>query len=223
MADNWLDAFPHFKTLDPRAAASLRGAASLLALPAHSGLLAPGSPCRDFLFVISGVIRVQMISQSGREIVLYRIGGGETCILTTSCLLANEDYPAEAVTETAVVGAALPAAAFHELLDRSAAFRSFVFQTYGRRIADLMLLIEEVAFRRIDVRLAECLVSKCRGTNRGLAMTHQQLAVELGSAREVVSRQLKEFERRGWLTLARGRIDVVDVTALQAFLACSTR
>jgi CRP/FNR family transcriptional regulator, anaerobic regulatory protein len=218
MAEDWLDAFPPLKNLDGETAARLRGSALRITLPAGASVFTHGSPCRTYPFVVSGSIRVQMISEGGREIVLYRVGRGETCVLTTSCLLAGENYPAEAITESEVAAAILPAGWFQDLLARSAPFRAFIFQTYGRRITSLMLLIEEVAFRRVDVRLAEQLIDRCGGPGGALAITHQQLAAELGSVREVVSRQLKEFERRGWLALRRGRIDRVDVSALRNFL-----
>lgn len=216
--NDWLKAVPLLKGLEHETAEVLGRSASLVTMPKGCPVFAVGSPCRNSLLVISGSIRVQMISEGGREIVLYRVGSGETCILTTSCLLAAEAYPAEARTETEVVAALLPAEVFHALLGRSPLFRTHIFQTYGRRITDLMLLIDEVAFRRIDVRLARFLVDRCDKAGSGLAVTHQQLALELGSAREVISRQLKEFERRGWLILRRGQIDRVDVPALRRFL-----
>ena len=159
-----------------------------------------------------------MISEGGREIVLCRVGSGETHVLTTSHLLANEDYPAETTAETEVAAPVLPAGAFQDLLDQNRPFHAFIFQSYGRRIADLMLLIEEVAFQRVDVRLAESLINRCNGADGDLAMTHQQLAVESSSAREVISRQLKEFEGRDWLAVHRGRIDKIDISALRVFL-----
>ncbi len=217
--NDWLSVVPLLKGLEPETLQVLRQSATRVTMPAGSPVFTAGSPCRNALLVILGSIRVQMISEGGREIVLYRVGPGETCVLTTSCLLAAEDYPAEARAETEVAAAILPAAVFHDLLGRSVRFRTHVFQTYGRRITDLMLVIDEVAFRRIDLRLAKLLVERCDPRGRGLAATHQQLALELGSAREVISRQLKEFERRGWLILRRGQIDRVDIPALRLFLA----
>lgn len=219
LENDWLKVVPLLKGLEYETAAVLRRSASLVILPPGAPVFAVGTPCRNSLLVISGSIRVQMISEGGREIVLYRVGAGESCVLTTSCLLAAEAYPAEARTETEVAAAVLPAGVFHDLLGRSPVFRTYIFQTYGRRITDLMLLIDEVAFRRIDVRLARFLVDRCERAGSGLAVTHQQLALELGSAREVISRQLKEFERRGWLILRRGQIDQVDVPAIRLFLA----
>ncbi len=186
-----------------------------VAVPAGAVLFRPGDRCDSYLVVLSGTARVQFVSEGGREIVLYRIGAGETCILTTACLMAGEAYSAEGIAETAVEAVAVPETAFHDLIGASAAFRRFVFASYGARLTDLMLRIEEVAFGRIDARLARFLAAHA-GAEGTVAMTHQDLAVELGTAREVVSRQLKEFERRGWVALHRGRIDLTDRMALQS-------
>lgn len=212
-ADDWLAAFPQLKDLEEPARIRLADAARVKTLPSGFAAFGRGSPCESYLFIVSGTVRVQMISESGREIVLYRVGGGETCILTTACLLSQDDYPADARTETDVEVAMVPASAFRDLVAASAVFRDFVFRSYGRRIADLMLLLEEVAFRRVDVRLAKHLIARSAADE--LTITHQELAVDLGSAREVISRQLKEFERRGWVVLRRGRIEIANAAALR--------
>lgn len=173
--------------------------------PAGTTLFEPGGECAMFLVVMEGQVRVQMLAESGREIVLYRVFPGETCVLTTSCLLAHSAYRAEGIAETDIRALTLSADAFRKLLKESDVFRQFVFATYGKRFSDLMELIEEVVFRRIDIRLAKYLL-KYTDESGCLQQTHQELAVELGTAREVISRQLKEFERRGWVSLSRGRI-----------------
>lgn len=214
MTENWIDAFPALATLEQPARVILQRAAMVATLPAGTVPFRHGDSCESFLFVLSGTVRVHMISETGREIVLYRVEDGQTCILTTCCLMSNEDYPAEAVTETEVSAVVLPAVGFRELVARSTVFRDFVFSTYGRRIFDLTLLVEEVAFRNIDLRLARFLLDTMDASGR-LTLTHQEVAVELGSVREVISRQLKEFERRSWVGLRRGRIDVLDAGALR--------
>ncbi len=218
MPENWIDAFPGLAKLEQPARPILQRAAMVVTLPAGTAPFRHGDSCESFLFVLSGTVRVHMVSETGREIVLYRVEDGQTCILTTCCLMSNEDYPAEAVTESEVKAAVLPAAGFRELVARSTVFRDFVFSTYGRRILDLTLLVEEVAFRNIDLRLARFLLESMDAEGR-LSLTHQEVAVELGSVREVISRQLKEFERRSWVALRRGRIDVVDAGALRRVTA----
>jgi len=159
--------------------------------------------------VASGRIRVQQVSESGREIVLYRIGDGESCVLTTACLLAHERYSAEAIAETEVSALVVPRISFERLVAESQRFRDFVFMAYASRITDLMLLVEDIAFGHIDIRLAQRLLELTDRVD-SLSLTHHELSVELGTAREVISRQLKEFERRGWIRLERGRIVIRD-------------
>jgi CRP/FNR family transcriptional regulator len=165
------------------------------------------------LLLVSGTVRVQQLSEAGREIVLYRVHAGESCVLTTACLLAFEDYSAEGVAETDVEAILIPRDTFDELMAVSKEFRAFVFEAYSKRITDLFMVIEEIAFKRMDIRVAQKLLD-LQDAQKTLHLTHQQMAVELGTAREVVSRQLKEFERRGWLTLNRGVIELRDPSAI---------
>jgi CRP/FNR family transcriptional regulator len=154
-------------------------------------------------------VRVQQVSDTGHEIVLYRIQAGQSCVLTTACLLAYEDYSAEGISETPVQAAAVPRDVFDDLVAQSKAFRDFVFAAFSKRITDLFLMIDEVAFQRLDVRLADKLINLSNGHDT-VATTHQKLSVELGTAREVVSRQLQEFQRRGWIEQARGRVILLN-------------
>ncbi|MBF0306284.1 MAG: Crp/Fnr family transcriptional regulator [Alphaproteobacteria bacterium] len=211
---DWLvDGFPDLSRLEDEPMRLLARSARRIEVPAGTVLFSEGAECSSYVLVLAGSILVRKVSENGREIVLYRVERGQSCVLTTSCLMTRADYAAEGIAETPVGAAVVPAATFQTLLGLSARFRDFVFSAYATRIADLLMLIEEVAFGRIDLRLAQALLAQRdeRGEIRG---THQDLAVELGTAREVVSRQLKEFERRGWLALHRGRIEVLAPAAL---------
>lgn len=210
---DWTRAVPALDGLEEAARSRLRALARPAALPAGTRVFGEGSPCRSYLILLSGEVRVQKVAESGREIVLYRVGAGETCVVTTACLMTGVDYDAEGIAETDITAQVLPDSGFRELLGLSEAFRDFVFRAYGSRITGLLALIDEVAFGRMDRRLAACLTARAKGGDE-LAATHQDLAVELGSAREVVSRLLKEFERRGWVELSRGRIRLLDRAAL---------
>ncbi len=212
---DWLGVFPALAGLEADALALLRASGARVAVPRGTVLFRAGDRCHTFLMVLDGSVRVGMTAESGREIVLYRVARGETCVVTTACLLARTDYGAEAMAETDLDAVALAAGPFHDLVARSAVFRDFVFAAFGTRLTGMMLLVEEVAFGRIDLRLAHFLASH-RDAAGGLDTTHQALAVELGTAREVVSRQLKEFERRGLVALGRGRVEVRDAAALAA-------
>lgn len=212
-----LEHFPALQELEESSVQILAQSARAVSLPRGAKAFEAGMPCDNYLMVASGRVRVQQVSESGREIVLYRVVGGETCILTTACLLAHEGYSAEAIAETEVSGFVVPRSGFDRLLAQSRRFRDFVFTAYASRLTDLMLLVEEVAFGHIDIRLAQRLL-ELSGSDEIVSLTHQELAVELGTAREVVSRQLKEFERRDWIRLERGRIDVRDRIALNSLV-----
>lgn len=204
--------------LGPEDTAFITSHLQKMTVPAGTKVFETGNTCSAFLMVLDGCVRVQMIGETGREIVLYRVEDGQTCILTTSCLLSGDLYSAEAVTECETTAVALPVQQFKELLNRSQAFRDLVFLSYGQRISNLVSLVEEVAFGRVDVRLAQFL--RDRADDEGLLKkTHYELAVELGSAREVVSRQLKEFEKKGWIVLMRGQVKILDPKGLEGFIS----
>ncbi|WP_026289819.1 Crp/Fnr family transcriptional regulator [Thioalkalivibrio sulfidiphilus] len=211
---HWTRHFPTLDQVDDPTGLGVLADAREIQAPEGAVVFRPGSVCEQYLLVTEGSVRVQQTSSSGREIVLYRVQTGESCVLTTSCLLGGNRYGAEGICETQVNGIAIPAPRFMEGIESSPGFRRFVFQGYGQRIAELMTLIDEVAFGRLNVRLAQRLLELAHGQD-ALHCTHQDLAVELGSAREVVSRALKDFERQGWVHLSRGQIDLLDRPALE--------
>ena len=212
---DWIDQFPDLAALPASDRAILTDNAQRVTLPAGTTVFAPGLAAESFLLVLDGTVRVQQTSASGREIVLYRVSGGETCIMTTACLLSDEMYSAEGVTESEVHAVAIPKGAFEDALARSAGFRRMVFGEYSHRISDVMHVVEEVAFERLDKRLAQRLLALASADGT-LTVTHQDLATELGTAREVVGRQLKELHRRGFVSLARGSISITDRDGLGA-------
>lgn len=215
---DWIDQFPGLSRLDASLRKPLTERSRIITVPAGTVIFGPGKAPENLLLLLSGVVRVQQVSESGREIVLYRVHAHESCVLTTACLLAYEDYSAEGIAETDVSAAAIPRNVFEDMIVRSSVFRSFVFTAYSKRITDLFMVIEEIAFQRMDIRLAQKLLELESDTG-DIQLTHQQLATELGTAREVVSRQLQEFQRRGWIAATRGRITVRDHGALTAFAA----
>jgi len=214
---SWIDRFAGLDGLMATDREQLTRSSTIVALPAGSRIYGPGQPPHAFLLLLEGTVRVQQVSEGGREIVLYRVHTGESCALTTACLMSFESYPAEAIAETDARAAAIPRATFDDLVARSDAFRRFVFQAFSTRLTDLFRIIDEVAFQRLDLRLAQKLIDRAQGTE--VAATHGQLAAELGSAREVVSRTLAEFQRRGWIASGRGHVTIMDAAALQAFAA----
>lgn len=206
---DWIEKFPGLRQLEDTVRKTLVERSRIIQVPKDTVVFGPGKAPDNLLLLVDGTLRVQQLSESGREIVLYRVHAGESCVLTTACLLAYEEYSAEGITETDVEAVAIPKTVFDDLIASSAAFRRFVFTAYSKRITDLFLVIEEVAFRRVDIRLAQKLLELAGGGN-SVQATHQQLATELGTAREVVSRLLQEFQRRGWVALSRGSVELTD-------------
>jgi CRP/FNR family transcriptional regulator len=202
----WRDRFPTLASGD-RQTQSVLDDARLVTMLADQPVFHAGSPCEHYVLLLEGSVRVQVIGESGREAVLYRVLPGQSCVLTTCCILSGDDYPAEGFTESPVRALVVTKPAFDGALESAPAFRRFVFANLGGRIADVIARMEEVAFRPVERRLAAFLLSRADrdGTIRG---THQEIAVELGSAREVVSRHLKRLESSGVVELGRSTVQV---------------
>jgi CRP/FNR family transcriptional regulator len=204
--------FPAFST--PLRDAMLAAGISR-SIPANTVIYEEGHPCDVVPFILRGQVRVYKIGESGREITLYRVSLGQTCVLSSSCGMSGTNYPAIAEAEEDVELLAIPVREFNRLAQKFPELQAFVNRTLSERLAELMLVVEEVAFRRVDLRLAEFLAQASQADGeQSLSRTHAQLAVELGTAREVVSRILKDFERHGYVQLGRGRIDVTNRDAL---------
>lgn len=210
---DWIAHFPGLKAIEPAVLKPLLETGKIVRLPAGTRIFGPGQAPDAYLLLVEGTVRVQQVSSAGREIVLYRVSAGESCALTTACLMGYEEYQAEGIAESHVEAVAIPRDTFDDLIARSASFRRFVFTAFSMRVTNLFRIIEEIAFARIDVRLAQKLL-ELAGTGAHVETTHQQLAAELGSVREVISRQLSEFQRRGWIETSRGAIDIVRADAL---------
>jgi CRP/FNR family transcriptional regulator len=201
-----IERFPVFAGMPADAVRTLLAEAQLLHAPAGATLFDARQPCRGFPLLLEGSVRVTKNAPNGREILLYRVEPGQGCILSGGCLLGHSDYSATGTAEEEVTLLSIPPPVFQQLLLGHEPFRNFIFAMYGERLAEVIELVEEVAFRRLDARLAQLLI------RRGpvLEDTHQRLADELGSVREIVSRLLRSFEHRGWVRLERERITVLD-------------
>ena len=210
----WIEQFPGLQRLPTDPLSLLVQNSSIVALPSGSRIYGPGQSPENYLLMLDGTVRVQQVSEGGREIVLYRVSAGESCALTTACLMGYEDYLAEAIAETDVRAVAIPRATFDDLIARSPEFRRFVFTAFSTRVTNLFRIIDEVAFSRMDIRLAHKLLELSGGAD-SVTVTQQQLAAELGSAREVISRILSEFQRRGLVVLTRGTITISDRLGLE--------
>jgi len=189
---------------------------AVMHLPAGTQVFAEHQPCQGFPLLLEGSIKVVKLAASGRELMLYRVAPGGSCIISSSCLLGHTDYNARGIAETPLTLLALPVAAFAGLMVGHPPFRDFVFHLFAERIGELMQLVEEVAFARLDQRLAKLLLARHEAV---LNVTHQQLADELGSVREIVSRLLKGFAAQGLVSLGREQLTVVDRGGLQKLAA----
>lgn len=213
--DRALARFPVLAGLPPELAARLAAESRAMTVAPGTRLFDERSPCGAFPLVIEGRVKVAKLAASGREIVLYRVNAGQSCLLTSSCLLSRRDYSATGIAETPVTLVAIPRDLFDALMAGSPAFRDYVHALFADRIGELMMLVEEVAFRRLDQRLAAYLLAH----GPQIAARHQDVAVELGSVREIVSRLLGDFEDRGLVLLGRGHIEVADRPGLEALAA----
>ncbi len=184
---------------------------ALLHLPAGTPVFTERQPCQGFPLLLEGSIKVIKSAASGREILLYRVEPGGSCIITSSCLLGRSDYSARGVAEADLSLLMLPTPLFNRLLAELAPFRDFVFHLFAERITELMQLVEEVAFTRLDQRLARLLLAREQPV---VHSTHQQLAEELGSVREIVSRLLKGMAAQGLVSLGREQITLTDRAGL---------
>lgn len=215
MHERLFDLFPALAALASPERAELAAQLRPVRLAAGAALFHPGELCAAYPFVIDGRVVVRRIARSGREIVLYRVLPGQTCIMSTTCLMNDTTASAEAVAEADVAALAFPGPAFARLLAQSAVFRRFAFGACARRIGDLMARIEEMADTSIDQRMAARLLALA-GPDAVVAVTHAELARDIGSAREVVSRAMKHLAGRGWLRGGRGRIELLAPARLRA-------
>ena len=214
----WIERFHGLNALRDDIKKILVEESTIVTVPAGTTIFGPGAVPDNLLLLLDGIVRVQQTSESGRDIVLYRVEAGQSCVLTTACLLAHEAYSAEGISETEVRAVAIPRRVFDRLVSASDDFRDFVFAAYARRITDLFRVIDDVAFGKIDVRLAERLLS-LSGASDHVRATHQQLATELGTAREVISRQLLDFQKRDLIAQSRGQIEILNRDKLTALAA----
>lgn len=171
-----------------------------------------GDACSHYVIVQSGTVRVELLSDSGQQLLLYRIEPGQSCVMTTSCLLGRADYFAQAISETDVGMIFLHQSVFQHQLTESTEFRDFVFNGFAERLASLLGRTAALTTSTVDQRLAAVLITNSEGSSSGnsLDLTHSQLAIEIGSSREVVSRRLAVFEKNQLIERHRGHIQILD-------------
>jgi CRP/FNR family transcriptional regulator len=184
-------------------------------IPAGKDVFLEDDQADAIALLISGVVRVYKIGETGREITLYRFGHGESCILTANAILSRKSFPAIATVERDAEAVMIPADTFRDWVKRHDLWREFVFDLLSDRLSTVMAVVDEVAFQRMDRRVAALLLTKSE-TQRSIRITHQEIAAELGSSREVISRILEDFSRSGLIETGRGIINIVDFSGLES-------
>lgn len=214
--DLWIHLFPALKSLKDEHFLAARSNVRFPVLEQGAVAYRQGAECPSYVMCLEGGTRTYKISASGRELLIYRVTPGSTCVFTTQCLFAGGTFPAESVAESRTRLAALPAGTFHALMADSAEFRRLVLDDYANLLNRMISLVDEVAFSSLDERLARRLLGEADAAGI-VAKTHQQLAADLGSVREVISRHLGEWERAGWIATARGSVRILDRPSLAAY------
>lgn len=213
-----LDQYPSLAKHADEACCEMLNEVQMVSIPAGTIMFHESDPCKNFMWLLEGTVRVFKNSAEGREVTLYRVAPGELCLLSLNSLLSGDSYPASAKSEIPVRGLVISAAQFNQSLDISHGFRTYVLQSLTERLSEMISLVSDIAFRRLDLRLA-CLLGQRfeRSAGHPLKITHAELAQELGTTREVISRILKEFERQECISLYRGEIRLVSQDGLEWF------
>ncbi|MEW6027940.1 MAG: Crp/Fnr family transcriptional regulator [Chloroflexota bacterium] len=206
---------PFLQHADESLARELKQSAFFARIPAGRDVFIEGDRVDGIALILSGVVRVYKVGETGREITLYRFGLGQSCILTANAILSRQSFPAIATVEQDAEAVMVPADAFRDWVRRYDLWREFVFDLLSRRLSTVMAVVDEVAFRRMDARLAALLLNRA-GVQNPMRITHQKIAAELGSSREVISRLLEDFADEGLLRAGRGTVEVLDFEGLEA-------
>jgi CRP/FNR family transcriptional regulator len=190
-------------------------AAFFARIPAGHDVFLEGDRVEAIALLTSGVVRVYKIGETGREITLYRFGNGSSCILTANAILSQKTFPAIATVEQDAEAVMIPADSFRDWVRRHDLWREFVFDLLSQRLSTMMAIVDEVTFQRMDRRVAALLLNRTKVQN-SLHITHQEIAAELGSSREVISRLIEDFVSEGCVRSGRGTIEVLDFELLRS-------
>ena len=212
------DLFPVFSQLPDEARKTIFQYGRVVDRPAGDMLMRQNNQCMFMPLVLSGCLRVYKVSASGREISLYRTGPGETCLISVACHLRGESFPVNVDVEEDVRMFQIPTAVYQNVLASHPAWKDFIIGTLYDRLIESLQVIEEVAFSRVDHRLAQWLLDQSKGHPSSVYATHEGIAIELGSAREVISRILGQFRDAGAVKLTRGRVRVENPEYLKTLL-----
>jgi len=208
-------AVPLLQQAEPQLVREFQQAAFFARIPAGHDVFLEGDRVDAIALLISGVVRVYKIGETGRELTLYRFGNGQSCILTANAILNQKTFPAVATVEKDAEAVMIPADTFRDWIGRYELWRDFLFDLLSQRLSSVMQIVDEVAFRRMDARVAALLLDRSRA-GEPIRLTHQEIAAELGTSREVVSRLLEDFTEQDLIRLGRGQVEVLDQPGLRA-------
>ena len=209
------NALPIMHSADPQMIREFTNKSFFARIQAGKDVFVEGDEADAIALLISGVVRVYKIGETGREITLYRFGLGESCILTANAILSRKSFPAIATVEKDAEAVMVPADVFRDWVKRYDLWREFVFDLLSERLSTVMAVVDEVVFQRMDRRLAAWLLKQYTLQNP-IRTTHQEIAADLGSSREVISRLLEDFSQRGWVFVGRGIIEILKPDNLKS-------
>lgn len=208
-------ALPLLQRADPQLVSEFQQVASYAKIAAGQDIFLEGAMVQGIALLVSGVVRVYKIGETGRQITLYRFGNGQSCILTANAILSKKTFPAVATVEKDAEAVMIPAEIFRSWVGKYPLWREFVFDLLSQRLSSVMEIVDEVVFHRMDERLAAMLLNRSQIQNP-MRITHQEIAEELGSSREVISRLLEDFSERGFVNVGRGEVELLDADGLRS-------
>jgi len=206
---------PILQRADPQLVREFQQTAFFAQIPAGRDVFIEGDRADAIALLLSGEVRVYKIGETGREITLYRFGNGGSCVLTANAILSQQTFPAIATVVHDAEAVMIPADTFRKWVHRYDMWRDFVFDLMSQRLLSVIEIVDEVAFRRLDTRIASFLLERGRIQNP-IRITHQEIAAELGSSREVISRVLEDFSRQDVIQSSRGVIEILDFDSLES-------
>ena len=182
----------------------------LKTIPVNQQIAYQGMESEWFFVLLEGSIRVYKMSESGREVTLYKVEEDESCILTIFSILTDKSYPAYASSQTEIKVLMIPSKPFKQWINENSSLRDHIFDSLSGRLNDILETFDKVIFQRVDTRIAQFLYNKCEKDGGIVSITHDQLSQEIGTGRVVVSRILEGFESEGLISLGRGKIALLD-------------
>lgn len=200
----------HFKNIFEPSLIQELEACPIIDFGEHQQILSEGQYIKQVPVLLNGLIKVLRYDESGKEILIYEIQPGESCILSITATITHNRSKAIAVTDEPVKAVIVSSDLIIRWMDRYKSWRSFIMNLYYNRLNELISGFEDLAFKHMDERLMDRLKSKRKDTSGRITITHQQLAEELGTAREVISRLLKKMEKEGMVRLSRGQITILS-------------